>query len=466
MGQDKKANTASNEHGASMDRIVSLSKSRGLIYPSSEIYGGLSATWDYGPLGVELKKNIQDCWWKEMVRRHENILGLDAAIMMHPRTWEASGHVDNFSDPLVDCKKCKTRFREDQLKEIRLEKGIADASCPECGGELTEARQFNLMFTTQMGPVEESGSLIYLRPETAQGIFVNFKNVVDTSRVKIPFGVAQVGKAFRNEITTKNFIFRTCEFEQMEMQYFVKPGNEDEAFEEWKAKRMAWYIEQLGIKPERLRYHEHGPNELAHYAKVAVDIEYKYPFGWQELEGIHSRTDYDLRRHGEFCGKEINYLDPEDNSRFIPYVIETSSGLTRSVLVVLVDAFHEQTIGENKDGSPDIRTVLHFHPDIAPVKVAVLPLVKKDGLAEIAGNIEKNLREDFSTFYDHGGAIGRRYRRMDEIGTPFCVTVDYQTKDDRSVTLRFRDSMRQIRIPIEGIPERLRQESRGYRRIQ
>jgi len=465
MTQDTKANTARNEHGASMDRIVSLSKSRGLIYPSSEIYGGLSATWDYGPLGVELKRNIQDCWWKEMVRRHENILGLDAAIMMHPRTWEASGHVDNFSDPLVDCKKCKTRFREDQLKEIQKEKAVADNSCPECGGDLTEARQFNLMFTTHMGPVKESGSLIYLRPETAQGIFVNFKNIVDTSRVKIPFGVAQVGKAFRNEITTKNFIFRTCEFEQMEMQYFVRPGDEDEAFEEWKAKRMAWYIERLGINPERLRYHGHGPDELAHYAKVALDIEYEYPFGWQELEGIHSRTDYDLRRHGEFSGRKINYLDPEDNSRFIPYVIETSSGLTRSVLVVLMDAFHEQTIGENKDGSPDIRTVLHLHPDIAPVKAAVLPLVKKDGLAEIAANIERNLREDFSTFYDHGGAIGRRYRRMDEIGTPYCITVDYQTKEDRSVTLRFRDSMKQVRIPIEGIPERLRQETLGYRRI-
>lgn len=467
MAKEKivKSNTVSNEHGASMDRIISLCKSRGLVYPSSEIYGGLSATWDYGPLGVELKNNIQEAWWKEMVRRHDNIVGLDAAIMMHPRTWEASGHVENFSDPLVDCKKCKTRFREDHLQEKWTEKNITDGSCPECGGELTEARQFNLMFTTHMGSVVDSGSLIYLRPETAQGIFVNFKNVVDTSRVKIPFGIAQVGKAFRNEITTKNFIFRTCEFEQMEMQYFVKPGTDEEAFKEWKAKRMAWYVERLGIKPDRLRFHEHGPKELAHYAKVAFDIEYKYPFGWQELEGIHSRTDYDLKRHGEFSGKEINYLDPADNTRFIPYVIETSAGLTRSVLVALMDAYHEEKIGIDKNGKDDIRTVLHLHPDIAPVKVAVLPLVKKDGLAELAQKLEKELREDLATFYDQGGAIGRRYRRMDEIGTPFCVTIDYDTKEDHTVTLRFRDSMEQIRIPMKGLADRIRKEIRSYKRI-
>lgn len=459
-----KANTISNEHGASMEKIVSLCKRRGFVYPSSEIYGGLSATWDYGPLGVELKKNIQDAWWKEMVRRHDNIVGLDAAIMMHPRTWEASGHVENFSDPLVDCKKCKTRFRADHLEEIQAEKGTEKGVCPECGGELTEPRQFNLMFTTHMGPVADSGSVIYLRPETAQGIFVNFKNVVDTSRVQIPFGIAQVGKAFRNEITTKNFIFRTCEFEQMEMQYFVKPGTEDESFDEWKAKRMAWYQERLGIKSDRLRFSEHGPEELAHYAKVAFDIEYEYPFGWQELEGIHSRTDFDLSRHGEFSGKEINYLDPEDNSRYIPYVIETSSGLTRSVLVALMDAYHEETIGVDKNGNPDVRTVLHLHPDIAPVKAAVLPLVKKDGLAELAQNLEKDLREDFATFYDQGGAIGRRYRRMDEIGTPFCITVDYETKEEKTVTLRFRDSMEQIRIPMNEVSDRLRKEIRDYKR--
>ena len=312
-----------------------------------------------------------------------------------------------------------------------------------------------------MGPVADTGSLIYLRPETAQGIFVNFKNVVDTTRVQIPFGIAQVGKAFRNEITTKNFIFRTCEFEQMEMQYFVKPGTEDDLFEEWKAKRLSWYVDRLGIIPDRLRYSEHGPDELAHYAKVAFDIQYKYPFGWQELEGIHSRTDYDLRRHGEFCGKEINYLDPIDNSRYIPYVIETSSGLTRSVLVTLMDAYHEENIGE-QNGKPDIRTVLHLHPDIAPVRVAVFPLVKKDGLAELAQNLELELREDYSTFYDQGGAIGRRYRRMDEIGTPFCVTIDHETKENKTVTLRFRDSMKQERVPLNRVSEIIRKKSRKY----
>ena len=464
MAKEKKSNTAVNAYGASMEKIVSLCKRRGFVYPSSEIYGGLSATWDYGPLGVELKNNIQSAWWKEMVRRHDNIVGLDAAIMMHPRTWEASGHVENFSDPLVDCKKCKTRFRADHLEEIRAERGLSDKNCPECGGELTEPRQFNLMFTTHMGPVVDSGSLIYLRPETAQGIFVNFKNVVDTSRVQIPFGIAQVGKAFRNEITTKNFIFRTCEFEQMEMQYFVKPGTEDETFDEWKAKRMAWYKERLGILPSNLRFSEHGPDELAHYAKIAFDIQYQYPFGWQELEGIHSRTDYDLGRHGEYCGKEITYLDPSDNSRYVPYVIETSSGLTRSVLVTLMDAYHEEKLGTDENGKPDERTVLHLHPNIAPVQVAVFPLVKKDGLAELAKGLETTLKEDFSTFYDQGGAIGRRYRRMDEIGTPYCVTIDYQTKEDSTVTLRFRDSMEQKRLPIKALADAMREATQAYTR--
>ncbi|MCP4125301.1 MAG: glycine--tRNA ligase, partial [Bacteroidetes bacterium] len=403
-----------------MKKIVSLCKRRGFVYPSSEIYGGLSATWDYGPLGVELKNNIQDIWWKEMTRKHDNIVGLDAAIMMHPKTWEASGHVDNFSDPLVDCKKCKTRFREDQLDEDV----IKSRECPECGGELTEAREFNMMFSTQLGPVAETGSTVYFRPETAQGIFVNFKNVVDTSRVTIPFGIAQVGKAFRNEITTKNFIFRTCEFEQMEMQYFVKPGEDDEWFEYWKKNRMAFY-DRLGIHSDNLRFHQHPKDELVFYAKDAFDIEYKYPFGWEELEGIHSRTDYDLGKHSEFCGKEINYLDPVTNERYIPYVIETSAGLGRSVLIALMDAYHEENLGTDSKGKQDIRTVLHFHPDVAPITVAVLPLVKKDGLAELAKEIQDELREDFKTFYDKSGAIGRRYRRQDEIGTPFCVTIDY-----------------------------------------
>jgi len=463
MAKNKKenANTAVNEYGASMEKIVSLCKRRGFVYPSSEIYGGLSATWDYGPLGSELKNNIQKLWWNEMTRKHDNIVGLDAAIMMHPRTWEASGHVENFSDPLVDCKQCKTRFREDKLEAEVLESRV----CPECGGELTEARQFNLMFSTQMGPVAESGSVIYLRPETAQGIFVNFKNVVDTSRVTIPFGIAQVGKAFRNEITTKNFIFRTCEFEQMEMQFFVKPGDEDEWFEYWKKTRMAYY-DKMGINNAKLRFHQHGEGELAHYAKDAYDIEYQYPFGWEELEGIHSRTDFDLGRHSEYCGKEINYLDPQTNERYIPYVIETSAGLTRSVLIALMDAYHEENLGTDSKGKEDIRTVLHFHPTVAPVTVAILPLVKKDGLAELAKEIQDELRDDFATFYDKSGAIGRRYRRQDEIGTPFCVTVDYDSKDNNDVTLRFRDSMEQVRVPRAELAERIRREIKNYRRPQ
>ncbi len=462
MAKEKKANVLSNAYGASMEKIVSLAKRRGFVYPSSEIYGGLAATWDYGPLGVALKNNIQNIWWREMIRMNDNIVGLDAAIMMHPKTWEASGHVENFTDPLVDCKKCKTRFREDKLDP----QAIADKKCPECGGELTEPRQFNLMFTTHLGPVQDHGSVVYLRPETAQGIFVNFKNVVDTSRVNIPFGIAQVGKAFRNEITTKNFIFRTCEFEQMEMQFFVKPGTEDEWFETWKTKRMDYYYNKLGILPENLRFHQHGEDELAHYAKDAYDVEYQYPFGWEEQEGIHSRTDFDLSRHGEFCGKEINYLDPQDNSRYIPYVIETSAGLTRSVLVCLMDAYEEQDLGEDSRGNKDIRTVLHLHPNVAPITVAVLPLVKKDGLAELAKDIEMELREDYETFYDKSGAIGRRYRRMDEIGTPFCVTIDYDTKEskDQTITLRFRDSMEQVRIPRSDLAARIKLEIKNYTR--
>ena len=437
-----------------METLVSLCKRRGFVYQSSEIYGGLSSAWDYGPLGVELKKNIQEAWWKEMTRLHDNIVGLDAAIMMHPRVWEASGHVENFTDPLVDCKKCKQRFREDKIpEENRVSK-----TCPECGGELTDPRNFNLMFKTHMGPVEDGGNVVFLRPETAQGIYVNFKNVVQTSRVKIPFGIAQVGKAFRNEITTKNFIFRTCEFEQMEMQFFIHPSEDDKWFEFWKKERWNYY-EKLGIRMNKLRFHQHGPDELAHYAKDAYDIEYEFPMGWQELEGVHNRTDYDLKRHTEFCGKDQSYLDDVTKEKFIPFVIETSAGLTRTVLTVLSDAYEEQQIDEK-----DSRVVMHFHPNLAPVKVAVFPLVKKDGLAELAQGIEKDLRADFATFYDQGGAIGRRYRRQDEIGTPYCITVDYDTKEDNTVTLRYRDSMEQVRIKIDEIPEFIRKADREYKR--
>ncbi|WP_020614245.1 glycine--tRNA ligase [Sediminispirochaeta bajacaliforniensis] len=436
----------------SMEKLVSLCKRRGFVYQSSEIYGGLSGAWDYGPLGVELKNRVKDYWWREMTQLHDNIVGLDAAIMMHPRVWEASGHIDNFSDPLVDCKQCKSRFRADQIN--------LEAPCPVCGnsGTFTEPRDFNLMFATHIGPVKDDSSIVYLRPETAQGIFVNFRNVVQTSRVKIPFGIAQVGKAFRNEVTTKNFIFRTCEFEQMEMQFFVKPGEDDKWFEFWKNERISYY-DKLGIRKEKLRFHRHGENELAHYAKDAFDIEYEFPMGWQELEGIHSRTDFDLSRHAEYSGKDLTYLD-DDKSRYIPYVIETSAGLTRSVLMVLSDAYEEEEL----EGG-DVRTVLHFHPSLAPVTVAVLPLVKKDGIAEIAQGVASDLREEFAVFYDQSGAIGRRYRRMDEIGTPFCVTIDYDTKEDKTVTLRFRDSMEQVRVPIDELTSRIRVEIKNYRRV-
>ena len=429
-----------------MEKLVSLCKRRGFVYQSSEIYGGLSGAWDYGPLGVELKNRVRDFWWKEMTQLHDNIVGLDAAILMHPRVWEASGHVDNFSDPMVDCRQCKSRFRSDHID--------LEAACPVCGNKdtFTEPREFNLMFSTHLGSVKDDASVVYLRPETAQGIFVNFRNVIQTSRVKIPFGIAQVGKAFRNEVTTKNFIFRTCEFEQMEMQFFVKPGDEDEWFAYWKQSRIDYY-KKLGIHSEKLRFHQHGQDELAHYAKDAFDIEFEFPMGWQELEGIHSRTDFDLQKHQEFSGKEQNYLDPQTNERYVPYVVETSAGLTRTVLMVLADAYEEEQL----EGG-ETRVVLHFHPEIAPVTAAVLPLVKKDGIADLAREIEKELRNDFSTFYDQSGAIGRRYRRMDEIGTPFCITVDYQSKDDRTVTLRFRDSMEQVRVPVEELARRIRKE--------
>ena len=368
-----------------LDKIVSLCKRRGFIFQSSEIYGGLSGAWDYGPLGVELKNNIRDFWWKEMTQMHDNIVGLDASILMHPKVWEASGHISNFTDPMVDCKVCKSRFRSDQID--------LSAPCQNCGSKdsFTEPRNFNLMFSTHMGSVQDSSSVVYLRPETAQGIYADFKNVVQSSRVKIPFGIAQVGKSFRNEITTKNFIFRSCEFEQMEMQYFVKPGEDESWFDYWKEQRMAFY-HKMGINPESLRWHKHGDDELAFYAKDAYDIQFLFPMGWQELEGVHNRTNYDLTQHQNFSGKDLSYLDQETNERFVPFVVETSAGLTRNVLMALSDAYEEETL---PDG--DVRTVLHFHPRIAPVTVAVLPLVKKDGISEKAQELEKALREDFAT---------------------------------------------------------------------
>ncbi|NOY78949.1 MAG: glycine--tRNA ligase [Calditrichaeota bacterium] len=416
--------------GNMMDKLVSLSKRRGIIFQSSEIYGGINSCWDYGPVGVELKRNIKEFWWRSMVFWRNDVEGIDASIIMHPTVWKASGHVENFTDPMVDCKKCKRRFRADEIKGDK---------CPVCGGELTEARQFNLMFKTFMGPVEDETNTIYLRPETAQGIYVNFLNVQKAARKKIPFGIAQIGKAFRNEITPGNFIFRTREFEQMEMQYFVKPGTDEEFFEKWKAARMAWYGE-LGIRPEKLRFHQHGPDELAHYAKAAFDIEYEFPFGWKELEGIHNRTDFDLSRHQEFSGKDLRYFDDQTHERYIPYVIETSAGVDRTLLTVLSDAYREEEV------NGDTRVVLKLNPKIAPIKIAVFPLIKKEGMPEIAQRIQADLQKKYKTFYDISGAIGRRYRRQDEIGTPYCVTVDSQTLEDQTVTIRHRDTMKQERV--------------------
>ncbi len=423
-----------------MDKLVSLCKRRGFVFQSSEIYGGTGSVWDYGPLGVELKRNVKDLWWSAMVHRRDDIEGLDAAILMNPRVWEASGHVAGFTDPLVECSNCHRRFRAD-LPEVE------GGQCPTCGtrGAFGEPRMFNLMFRTFMGPVEDDASVIYIRPETAQGIYVNFLNVQGTARQKVPFGIAQIGKAFRNEITPGNFIFRTREFEQAEMQFFVKPGEDEEAFERWKADRMAWHV-GLGIREENLRFHQHTDDELAHYAKKAFDIEYRFPFGWKEFEGIHNRTDFDLSRHQEYSGKRLEYIDPASNERFVPYVIETSMGVDRTVLVLLADAYREEEV------EGEARVLLALHPRVAPLKAAVFPLVKKDGLPEIAHKLHADLRAAaIPSFYDAAGSIGRRYRRQDEAGTPWCLTVDGQTNEDGTVTIRDRDTLEQLRVPAEGV---------------
>lgn len=425
-----------------MEKIVSLCKRRGLIFQSSEIYGGLNSCWDYGPLGIELKNAIRNVWWKEMTQLHPEIVGIDASILMHPRVWEASGHVEGFTDPMVDCKDCKLRFREDDMPDENRE----SSKCPSCGGQLTEPRNFNLMFKTFMGPVEESAAAIYLRPETAQGIYVNYLTVMNASRLKPPFGIAQTGKAFRNEITPGNFIFRTREFEQMEMQYFVHPGEADEVFETWMNKRMDYYY-RLGIKQDKLRFYEHPQNKLAHYAKRAVDIEYEFPWGWGELEGVHNRTDFDLRRHQEYSGKDLTYFDEQSRERYLPYIIETASGLNRTLLVTLLDGYEEEQLEK------ETRTVLKFSPHIAPMQVGIFPLVKKGGLPEIAKQIEADLRPYYRVFFDQKGAIGRRYRRQDEVGTPFCITVDFDSLVDETVTLRERDSLAQDRYKISELKE-------------
>jgi len=430
-----------------MEKLMSLCKRRGFIFQSSEIYGGQSACWDFGPLGVELKNNIKRLWWKSMVYENDNIVGLDSAIIMHPRVWEASGHVEGFNDPMVDCRECRRRFRADQ---------IGDA-CPECGGALTDVRQFNLMFKTHVGPVQDSASIAYLRPETAQGIYVNFLNVVNSSRTKVPFGIAQIGKAFRNEITPGNFIFRSREFEQMEMQFFVKPGEDERWMEYWREQRWNFH-HRLGIRQDRIRWHQHGPDELAHYARSAWDIQYKFPFGWSELEGVHNRTDFDLKRHSEYSGKDMSYFDQEANERYIPYIIETSAGCDRTMLQVLADAYEEEP------GEPEARVVMRISPLVAPIKAGIFPLVKRDGMPERATEIYQELKSEFLVFYDEGGSIGRRYRRMDEAGTPYCITVDSQTAEDDTVTVRDRDSMEQYRVKIADLKSMIYQAMNEYTR--
>jgi glycyl-tRNA synthetase len=431
-----------------MDKLVSLSKRRGFVFQSSEIYGGTGSVWDYGPLGVELKNNIKQLWWRSMVHERDDIEGIDAAILMHPKVWEASGHVAGFSDPLVECTNCHRRFRTD-APEIQ-----GKNQCPVCGKKDTfgEPRMFNLMFKTFMGPVEDSAATVYLRPETAQGIYVNFQNVMTSSRQRIPFGIGQIGKAFRNEITPGNFIFRTREFEQMEMQFFVEPGSDDEWMAYWKERRMQWVID-LGINKDKLRFHQHAADELAHYAKDAYDIQYEMPFGWQEFEGIHNRTDFDLKRHQEYSGKKLEYVDPMDREkRYVPYIIETSAGADRTTLVVMMDAYREEQM-EN-----ETRVVMGFHPRIAPIKAAIFPLVNKEGMPEFATRLHEDLkRASIPSQYDDSGSIGKRYRRQDETGTPFCFTVDGQSAGDQTVTVRDRDTLQQERIDASQVVNYLRE---------
>ncbi len=489
-----------------MEKLVSLCQRRGFIFPSSDIYGGLSACWDYGPVGVELKRNVKEAWWRANVQGRDDMVGLDTSILMNPRVWEASGHVTSFSDPMVECKNCHQRFRTDQVLVGEVSSGktflgyasglskedydknwlkvlsehprksgrmfqvlpqepktlqdfISDTSkipCPFCNtiGQFTEPQQFNLMFKTFIGPVEDAASVVYLRPETAQGIFVNFQNVLNTSRKRLPFGVAQIGKAFRNEITTGNFIFRSREFEQMEIEYFVKPGSDDEWFDYWVKERLGWY-HGLGIRKKNLRLREHGPDELAHYSRCCSDIEYHFPMGWAELEGIANRADYDLKQHMEYSGKGLTYLDEDTNQHIVPHVIEPSAGVDRTVLAILCDAYDEEP---DKD---ELRVLFHFHPDIAPVKVAVLPLSRKENLAACAKDVYASLRPCFATQYDDTQSIGRRYRRQDELGTPYCVTVDFQSLEDNMATIRERDTMNQIRVPTAVLAETLAKKLAG-----
>lgn len=484
------------DHLQQLDKIVSLSKARGFIFQSSEIYGGLSAVYDYGPLGVELKQNIREAWWKEMTQKHDNIVGIDASIFMHPKVWEASGHVEGFNDPMIDDKQSKKRYRADIVIEQFIEKlqkdnkddeadkvkdlldtaGSREGLCedlqkiildnkikaPESGAfDWTEVRQFNLMFKTQFGAVSSGDGdegVVYLRPETAQGIFVNFKNVMDTSRQQIPFGIAQVGKAFRNEVVARQFVFRMREFEQMEMQYFVEPGKDERMYDEWLDKRMNWHKE-IGIREQFLRAEPHPADKLAHYARSAADIQYRFPIGWQEVEGIHNRTDFDLSQHQEYSGKKMEYFDQANRERYVPYVVETSIGLDRCTLMVLCDSYREEEV----DG--ETRTVLNMHPKLAPVTAGIFPLIKKPELQELARKIELDLREEYKVQYDESGSIGKRYRRLDEAGTPFCITVDFEGLEDNTVTIRYRDDMKQDRVPADRLVEIIRKESNNWKPV-
>ncbi|MEX2640143.1 MAG: glycine--tRNA ligase [Balneolales bacterium] len=481
-----------------LDKLVSLSKARGFIFQSSEIYGGLAAAYDYGPLGVQLKRKLNEAWWTAMTQRHENIEGLDTAILMHPKVWKASGHVDSFNDPMIDDKQSKMRYRadmliEDYIRKLRSKDKTGDADriqqlldtsgtrkglnedlydiiqseeikSPDSGAfDWTEVRQFNLMFKTRLGATasgEESD--VYLRPETAQGIFVNFTNVLNTSRQQIPFGIAQIGKAFRNEVVARQFIFRMREFEQMEMQYFIKPGTDGEEYKRWAAERFEWH-KSLGIRESKLRMAAHPQDKLAHYAKEAADIQYEFPIGWQEVEGIHNRTDFDLSQHQEFSRKKMEYFDPQSQERYVPYVVETSIGLDRCFLMVLCDAYREEEVPGEKEGAVETRTVMKFHPKIAPVTAGVLPLIKKSGLPEIAEKIQSGLAEDYNVQYDEKGSIGKRYRRLDEAGTPFCITVDFDSLEDQTVTLRYRDTMKQERIGIDQVGNKIRDEIKDWK---
>ena len=428
----------------SMEKIVSLCKRRGFIFQSSEIYGGLGSAWDYGPLGVELKRNLKNAWWKTIVHNRDDVVGLDTSILMHPDVWKASGHLDNFHDECVDCKNCKKRFRPDQL----------EAKCPFCGSkEFTNSRKFNLMFKTFAGANEDTASQIYLRPETAQGIFVNFSNVLDTTRKRLPFGIAQIGKSFRNEITPGNFTFRTREFEQMEIEYFTRPEDAPAFHEKWVNERLEWYL-SLGIRRENLRLRPHLQDELAHYAAACTDVEYNFPFGWSELEGIANRTDFDLKQHTQFSGKNLQYKDPVTQEEFFPYIIEPSGGVDRALLAFFVDAYHEEEVKMVSKVEPkgETRVVLKLSKELSPVKVAILPLLKKnDGIVTLAKKIKQDLQKSFVTVYDDTAAIGKLYRRQDEVGTFYCITVDVQSLEDKQVTVRDRDTMQQERIPVEGL---------------